>query len=107
MATTYKVFVKKFLLSSIADGSKDLEVRVGSGFFARIMVGDVIIFNNTCERRVKLIRRYNNFDEMLKKETIARILPGANRQKILSELRQVHGSRDQHRGVIVFELEPL
>jgi len=104
-ATTHRLWVKRFVLPFIDDGSKDLEVRVSSGALKKVQIGDIIIFNNTCRRRVKAIRKYPSFDEMINKEDSTRIFPRANQQQLLDGLRQIYGTRDRQHGVIVFKLK--
>ena len=104
---TYSLFVKRFILKFIQDGSKDLEIRICSSRFEKIQVGDTIIFNNICHRKVKAVRRYPNFEEMLDVEDHSRIYPEASLYQLMKGLRSIFGNRDKQNGVIVFELETI
>jgi len=107
MTTTYSLFVKRFILKFIQDGSKDLEVRICSNRFEKIQVGDIIIFNDICHRKVKAVRKYPNFEKMLDAEDHSRIYPEVSRRELMKGLRRIFGNQDKQNGVIVFELESV
>jgi len=99
--------LKWFVLPFVADGRKDLEVRTADEKRSKIKVGEVIIFANTYARRVKSIRRYTSFQEMLAVEDPDRIMPTWMPERILSGLRQIYSPEKEQLGIIVFELEAV
>jgi ASC-1-like (ASCH) protein len=98
--------VKSFLLPSIADGTKDLEIRVASAFIKGIATGDLLTFNETCPRRIFAIRLYGSFQEMLDTEPAGRILPNTTREGLLHGLQKLYHPKREMKGVYVFELIP-
>ena len=93
----------------IASGEKDLEIRVADYLRSKICVSDTILFKfpkkKPYPRKVKAIRRYGSFKEMLDNENPERIMPGWLRERILQGLQRVYPPKEEQRGVLVFELE--
>ena len=103
MATHY-MGLKPQVLPFIANGSKDLEIRVADSKRNEIRTGDDIVFNNQHRRRVVAIRRYSSFETMLLHEDSARILPGHSSGWILYALRGIYSPSAENLGVLVFEI---
>lgn len=102
-----EMFVKGFILPSFAEG-KDLEVRVKSRFVSSIRVGDILIFNNSIRRRVKAMRGYSDFHNMLQHENYKRLYPRASSKDwLLNALRSIYPRDREEAGVVVFELEEI
>ncbi len=91
----------------IVSGQKDLEVRTSQRFFSEVAVGDNIIFSDTVKCRVVGVRKYENFDSMLKVENPGRIMPGWTAEQVLSGLRQLYSRCYEDLGVVVFELKAV
>ncbi|MFA6322385.1 MAG: ASCH domain-containing protein [Candidatus Buchananbacteria bacterium] len=100
----YDLYVKDFVLRFIHDGSKDLEVRLASRAFQKIKAGDIIIFNGTCRRKIKAVRHYLSFAELVEHEDPSRIMPGFSQHQLLEGLNGIYGRAAKHNGVLVFEL---
>lgn len=99
--------VKNAVLPYIADGSKDLEIRVGHPCFAKVQAGDVIIFNGRYWRRVTAIRKYPGFKTALAAENHLRIFPALSKEKLLEILQEKLKGDIPRLGVLIFELEPV
>ncbi|MCC2631253.1 MAG: hypothetical protein K0S38_1062, partial [Candidatus Paceibacter sp.] len=65
----------------------------------------LIIFSNQHQRRVKAMRRYASFAEMVSNEDSNRIMPEYSPERIISGLRQIYPPDKERLGVLVFELE--
>jgi len=83
MAKIRKMWIKKRFLDLILSGEKTLEVRVLYPNLRSIQKGEIINFNNEALVRVKDIRKYSSFEEMLLKEEASRIVPGNNREGVI------------------------
>lgn len=102
---TYNFDVSQATLTQIQSGKKDLEVRTSWNYHKDFRVGDVISFNHFILCRVVDIRRYNDFNEMLKSENPERVLPGSTSEQVLASLRELYTSRYEELGVVVFEIK--
>lgn len=103
-----KMRVKGRLLRPIKQGQKTLEVRVGYDNIREIEVGErVRLMSHGDEQvvRMKDIRIYDTFAEMLDREEPSQIVPGMNRQEVGELLRRIYPPRKENLGVYVFELE--
>ena len=100
-----EIWVKRNILPLFGQG-RDLEVRVRTRFFENVGIDDILTINNRLRRRIKAIRRYRNFVELLQSEEPKRILPGSTKLEILVLLREIYPSELERKGVMVFELVP-
>jgi ASC-1-like (ASCH) protein len=75
------MWVKKRFFDLILSGEKTLEVRVAYPNLRSIQKGELINLNNQALIKVKDIRNYSTFEEMLSKEDTSQILPGSNLKK--------------------------
>jgi ASC-1-like (ASCH) protein len=103
----YRLWVKKELLPFFANGRKDLEVRTcRSGGFSRVNVDDWFFVSEQLSLKVVAIRRYANFELMLRAEDPRRIHPEMGAIEVLRGLRAIYSTESELAGVIVFELAP-
>lgn len=86
---------------------KRIEVRARDYLTNRVREGDWIFFNRRVRRRVAAIRGYRSFAEMLSVEDAEDILPGTTAEVLLERLQRLHTFKQEHEGVMVFELEPV
>lgn len=100
--------VKKRFFDLIHSGKKTLEVRVGYDSINRIQAGEHIrltTHTGSFEVRVSAVRRYQTFEEMLKKELYERIAPDAgSHAEVLSLFKQIYSADKEKLGVVVLEL---
>lgn len=101
----HEIRVSAFILSLLEKG-KDLEVRVAMERFKKIREGDILSFSPRCSRRVKAIRKYQDFVQMLNSERPERIAPGYE-DEIIRVLQRIYSREQERLGVLVFELEPI
>lgn len=99
--------VKQKFYDLIYSGKKDLEVRIGYDSINRIQTGERIqLMTHTggFEVKVNQIRRYKTFEEMLRIEPWARIVPDARScEEVLSLLKRIYPSEKERLGVVVLE----
>ena len=99
-------FKQKYFRMIIA-GEKDLECRVNYPFVQKIKEGDIIKCfwkNEECWVKIKEIRHYKNFDEMLNNEDINRLIPGLNFYKARQEYKKIYPNWKVRKfGIVVFE----
>ena len=106
----YKKDVQEPWFSLIKKGTKTVEGRLNKGDLALLKRGDILTFENsgeTVNATVTDIIRYNTFEDMLNKETLATTLPGI---KSLSDGVNVYRrfySADQEKvhGVIAIQIK--
>jgi ASC-1-like (ASCH) protein len=101
------MWVKKIFFDLILSGEKTLEVRVLYPHLKSIQKGDVINLNNQAMIRVKDVRKYSSFEEMLSYEEASRIVPGVSREEVLSVLKSIYPPHKEQLGVLVLEIEPV
>ena len=70
-----------------------------------IQKGELINLNNQALIRVKDIRNYSTFEEMLSKEDTSQILPGSNPEEVLKLLKSIYPPNKEKMGVLVLEVE--
>jgi len=99
------LWVKKEFFDLVVSGKKTLEVRVFYASLRTIKKQDILNLNNRFPIRVKDIRTYQNFEEMLSREDSSKIFPGESSEKILSLLRSFYPPEKERLGVIVFEVD--
>lgn len=104
---THNFDVSKASIIQIQNGKKDLEVRTSWNYHSQIKVGDLISFNYLIHCRVVGIRKYKDFDEMLKSENPERVLPGSTSDQVLASLRQLNSRNYEALGVIVFQIKTV
>lgn len=103
----YNWRIKKVYFKLISKGQKTLEIRVGYPDIKRISVGDTITFKDYSKDKFDIIRisRYENFEEMSKKEELEKAVPNVNNKKEIVKLYQKIYPRDKEKlGVYVFEI---
>jgi len=98
--------IKGIILPHILDGSKDLELRVGHYYVKLVQVGDIIIFNGQCGRKVVAIRDYPDFSSAVEKEDHSRIFPGRTKKWLLAKIKENFTAESERLGVLIFELGP-
>ena len=86
--TTYKKNLSEPWFSLIKLGLKKCEGRLNKGDFNKMKKGDIIIFENSdfgdtrsFSVKVTSTKKYNTFEEYLKKETLEKCLPGIDTMK--------------------------
>jgi len=100
--------VKKRFFDLISSGLKTLEVRVGYDSIKSIQIGERICFATSNESQVvkiKDIRIYQSFQEMLAIEDLQRIAPDIKKNKISGLLKKIYPPNREKLGVYVFEIE--
>jgi len=107
MAKTRLMWIKKRFFDLIFSGEKTLEVRVLYPNLRSIRKGELISLNNQATIRVKDVRKYSTFEEMLSKEEASRIVPGSNREELLRLLKSLYPTQKEQLGVLVLEVEPV
>jgi len=107
MAKTRLMWIKKRFFDLILSGEKTLEVRVLYPNLRSIRKGELISLNNQATIRVKDVRKYSTFEEMLSKEEASRIVPGSNREELLRLLKSLYPPHKEQLGVLVLEVEPV
>ncbi|RLF90227.1 isomerase [Thermococci archaeon] len=96
-------------LRLIKEGKKRIEGRLYDEKRRRIKEGDIIIFEGKLRAKVKALRIYPSFKEMLKKEGIENVLPGVkNIEEGVQIYRQFYSEeREKKYGVVAIEVEPI
>ena len=107
MTKTRLMWIKKRFFDLILSGEKTLEVRVLYPNLRSIRKGELISLNNQATIRVKDVRKYSTFEEMLSKEEASRIVPGSNREELLRLLKSLYPPHKEQLGVLVLEVEPV
>lgn len=99
--------IKRRFYDLIQSGKKILEVRVGYDTINRIQIGEyirLVTHTGSFEVKVKDIRRYQSFGEMLQKESWKQIVPDAKSCKeVLSLFNQIYPANKEKLGVVVLE----
>ena len=96
-------------LKLIAEGKKKIEGRLYDEKRRQIKPGDIIIFEGKLKVRVKDIRVYPSFREMLKKEGLENVLPGIKSiEEGVRIYRQFYNEEEEKKwGVVAIEVEPI
>lgn len=100
--------VKQRYLNLIKDEKKTLEVRIGYDNIKTIQSGEHIRFASRTDTqivRVRGIRRYLNFAEMIASEEASRIVPGLAKQEVLKLLREIYPPQLESLGVVVLDIQ--
>ena len=103
--------VRNEFLSKIKEGKKVIEGRLEKEPYSLLEPGDFMIlydeYGNVVRVRVKAVRRYDNFREMLEKEGLERVLPGV--KSIEDGVKIYHSiyndSERQGKKVLAIEIE--
>jgi ASC-1-like (ASCH) protein/N-acetylglutamate synthase-like GNAT family acetyltransferase len=102
--------IKRPYYDAIMQGRKPLEVRVGYDSIRRHREGDLIELHTSHRSsvvRVKSIRVYQTFEEMLQVEPWDKIAPDAmSEAETLKLLHQIYPPHKESLGVYVFQIEP-
>ena len=101
--------VKQGFFNLIRLGTKTLEVRVGYRNIKRIKPGDIMELATSaqsCIIRIKDVRNYRTFQEMLNHEAPGLIVPGATKTELLHLLRKIYPRDREKLGVVVLEIKP-
>ncbi|AEC51880.1 hypothetical protein PNA2_0964 [Pyrococcus sp. NA2] len=94
----------------IKSGKKKIEGRLYDEKRRQIKPGDIIIFEGgKLKVKVKAIRVYKSFKEMLEKEGIENVLPGVKDvEEGVKVYRQFYDEeREKKYGVVAIEIEPI
>lgn len=100
--------VKQKYLSFIKSGKKTLEVRVAYPGIRTIRADERIRFMSMDDSqvvRVRGVRFYKTFDEMLLSEDPAQIVPDVARTDVLRILREIYPHEKEKLGVVVLDVE--
>ena len=104
-----KMRIKRPYYDAIMSGRKTLEVRIGYNSIKRLKEGQLLQLENgyaTGVVRIKSIRIYRNFADMLATELWQQIVPQAGSEKeALHLLRKIYPPHKERLGVHVIEIE--
>lgn len=100
--------IKQRFFNLIQSGKKTLEVRVGYDSINRIQAGErlnLVTHTSSQNVRISAIRRYDNFEVMLAKESFRHIAPDVSSQvELLGLLKNIYPAHKEALGVVVLEL---
>ncbi|KAL2654038.1 hypothetical protein R1flu_022166 [Riccia fluitans] len=72
----FQLHCQEPFFSQLKDGRKTVEGRCAGGHHSKLQVDDGLLFNKVLFLKVKDIKRYNTFQEMLETEGLNNVLPG-------------------------------
>lgn len=108
-ATVRKMRIKRPYFDAIMSGRKTLEVRVGYDNIKRLKAGELLQLetgHTSGVVRIKSIRVYDNFADMLATEPWREIVPQVNdKGTALKLLREIYPAHKERLGVHVIEVE--
>ena len=108
-ATVRKMRIKRPYFDAIMSGRKTLEVRVGYDNIKRLKAGELLQLetgHTSGVVRIKSIRVYDNFADMLATEPWREIVPQVNNEAAaLQLLREIYPASKERLGVHVIEVE--
>lgn len=108
-ATVRKMRIKRPYFDAIMSGRKTLEVRVGYDSIKRLKAGELLQLetgHTSGVVRIKSIRVYDNFADMLAIESWREIVPQVNNEAAaLQLLREIYPAHKERLGVHVIEVE--
>lgn len=108
-ATVRKMRIKRPYYDAIMSGRKTLEVRVGYDSIKRLSAGELLQLetgHTSGVVRIKSIRVYDNFADMLATEPWREIVPQVNNEAAaLQLLREIYPAHKERLGVYVIEVE--
>ena len=104
--------LKRPYFALVADGTKTVEVRVAYENMKKIEPGWEIVFHSTddqCLTRVKDVRTYGSFEEMLDHEDMRAIGGdlGESRERLLRAIRDIYSPEKEALGVLAIEIERI
>jgi len=67
--------------------------------------GMQLLLNGQYPVKIRAIRTYKTFEEMLAKEEAEKIVPGTQQEEVLKVLKSIYPSSKEKLGVFVIELE--
>src|SRR5262249_53751302 len=99
-------------LRLIVDGVKTVEVRVAYESMKRIQPGMEILFRSgsaECLTKVKAVRTYGSFDEMLDHEDMRAIggCLGETQEELIAAIRDIYPPEKESLGVLAIEVERI
>ena len=96
-------------LKLMKEGKKKVEGRLYDEKRQKLQVGDVIVFEGKLRVKVKALRRYASFKEMLEKEGLENVLPNVGSiEEGIKIYRQFYDEeREKKYGVVAIEVEVL
>ena len=100
--------VKRNFLDLIKKGEKSLEVRVGYDSITTIQPGERIKLASRTQTqvvRVRDVRRYRTFDEMLEAENPSHIVPGRKVNEVSQLLKEIYPPQKENLGVFVLDIK--
>ncbi|XP_050365607.1 uncharacterized protein LOC126784164, partial [Argentina anserina] len=105
----FELHVQEPFFTQIKHGIKTTEGRCNVGNYSRIETGAPILFNKCLVVEVKEVRSYGSFSDMLKAESLEKVLPGV---KTIEEGVQVYRrfyceETERSNGVIAICIEKL
>ncbi len=104
-----KLRIKKPYFDDIMSGRKTLEVRVGYNSIKRLKAGELLQLetgHTSGAVRIKSIRIYRSFADMLSSEVWQQIVPQAkSEEEALRLLRKIYPDHKERLGVHVIEVE--
>ena len=104
-----KMRIKKPYFDAIMEGRKTLEVRVGYNSIKRLKAGGLLQLetgHTSGVVRIRAIRIYDNFADMLAAEPWRQIVPQArDAEEALHLLRKIYPARKERLGIHVIEIE--
>jgi ASC-1-like (ASCH) protein/ribosomal protein S18 acetylase RimI-like enzyme len=107
-ATVRKMRIKRPYFDAIMSGKKTLEVRVGYDSITRLKAGELLQLETSQKSgvvRIKAIRVYRDFADMLAAESWQQIVPQVNNQDdALSLLRGIYPPEKESLGIYVLEI---
>lgn len=108
-ASVRKMRIKKPYFDAIMEGRKTLEVRVGYNSIKRLKAGGLLQLetgHTSGVVRIRAIRIYDNFADMLAAEPWRQIVPQArDAEEALHLLRKIYPARKERLGIHVIEIE--
>ncbi len=108
-ATVRKMRIKRPYFDAIMSGRKTLEVRVGYDNIKRLKAGELLQLetgHTSGVVRIKSIRVYDNFADMLATEPWREIVPQVNNEATaLQLLREIYLAHKERLGIYVIEVE--
>lgn len=103
--TPKSLWIRREFLKYILEGRKKVEIRVGYRNIRELKTGMTLILNGEQRVRIREIREYPSFAEMVGKEDVNLIGPDLSKEEILRVLRSIYPPLKEKLGVFVIEIE--
>ncbi|KAL6217297.1 hypothetical protein ACLB2K_010514 [Fragaria x ananassa] len=105
----FELHVQEPFFTQIKDGLKTIEGRYNVGDYSRIGSGALILFNKCLIVEVKEVRSYGSFSDMLKAESLEKVLPGVKtiEEGVQAYRRFYTEETERSNGVIAICIEKL